>query len=593
MSILQLKKVSLIGLTQQKMQLLDELQELSLLHVVPLRKTQRNRDQQEEAANPELLKRSLQYLLSCPNKRRQVTREKNFNLNQVLQAVEHNRRERLALQEKRDFLEKRIEDLEPWGDFILPDPQELNHQKLWFYLLPNYRTRELEELTLPWMVVHRDNRHTYLVVLAEEEPEANRLPVPRTHTGDQPLSQLQEDLEETLVALEATEANREALTRWIYRLQLNIANTDNLALLQEVADQTLDYDEIFALQGWIAERNLEQLRHFCQEQGLVLLEEDASAEEIPPTLLDNPEQLQGGQEVVNFFQTPNYHSWDPSRVVFFSFVSFFAIIMSDVGYSLLLGAILLWKWKALGKTLTHRRLRTLGVALTGAGVLWGLLVGSYFGAPPPLPWLAHLKVLDLNDFDAMMTLSIVIGAAHLLLANLIMAWVRRHSLQSWASLGWALAVVAALTGWLQGFALGHWLALGLGLAAVLLFSAPGREWRWGNLISGLLALTNITKIFGDVLSYLRLFALGLASASLAITFNQLAADVVAAMPGLGLLLQMLILLVGHLLNFVLTVVSGVIHGLRLNLIEFYNWSLADEGYPFQPFAKQEVKPWTT
>ena len=111
--------------------------------------------------------------------------------------------------------------------------------------------------------------------------------------------------------------------------------------------------------------------------------------------------------------------------------------------------------------------------------------------------------------------------------------------------------------------------------------------------SWLKVMANVTKIFGDVLSYLRLFALGLASASLAITFNQLAADVGDALPGIGFLLHILILLAGHLLNFVLTVVSGVIHGLRLNLIEFYNWSLADEGYPFQPFSKQEVTPWIT
>ena len=193
----------------------------------------------------------------------------------------------------------------------------------------------------------------------------------------------------------------------------------------------------------------------------------------------------------------------------------------------------------------------------------------------------------------MMTLSICIGAGHLILGNLMMAWVRRKSSQSLSSVGWALSVCVALIGWIYGFSTAYWVIFGFGLVLVLLFSAPRSSLSLGTLVSGLLALTNVTKIFGDILSYLRLFALGLASASLAITFNQLAADVGAAMPGIGLLLQMLILLVGHLLNFVLTVVSGVIHGLRLNLIEFYNWSLADEGYPFQPFAKREVTPWIT
>ncbi|SFX76986.1 V-type ATP synthase subunit I [Marinospirillum alkaliphilum] len=594
MSILQLQKASLIGLTQNKLITLDALQQLGLLHIIPLTDSdKRPAAEADSEISPELLKRSLHYLLSCPVKRRQVTREHQLNLKQVLQEVDHNRSERIRLSEQRDFLQQRIRDLEPWGEFKLPDPDSLNHQKLWFYLVPNFRMKEVHRADLPWMAVHQDNRHTYVLVVSAEEPDANRMPVPRTHTGDIPLSQLREQLEETEIALEATEAGREALTRWIYLLQRNIANTEDAALLAEVADQTQDYDELFALQGWIAERDLKALQTFAEQQGLVLLLESPGKEELPPTLLDNPEKVGGGQEVVSFFQTPGYRSWDPSRVVFFSFVSFFAIIMSDAGYSLLLGAVLAWYWNSMAQSETGRRLRAMGAALTGAGVVWGVLVGSYFGASAPLPWLGSLKILDLNDFDSMMTLSISIGAAHLILGNLMMAWVRRQSSQSLSSVGWALAVLAALLGWIFDFTTLHWLAFALGLVLVLLFSAPRSSFSLGTLVSGLLALTNVTKIFGDILSYLRLFALGLASASLAITFNQLAADVAAALPGIGLLLQVLILLVGHLLNFVLTVVSGVIHGLRLNLIEFYNWSLADEGYPFQPFAKREVTPWIT
>jgi V/A-type H+/Na+-transporting ATPase subunit I len=108
-------------------------------------------------------------------------------------------------------------------------------------------------------------------------------------------------------------------------------------------------------------------------------------------------------------------------------------------------------------------------------------------------------------------------------------------------------------------------------------------------LDGLAALTNVTKLFGDVLSYLRLFALGLASASLALTFNDLARQVAEAHTGLGLFFSLLILLVGHLLNILLSLMSGVVHGLRLNFIEFYNWGLSEEGYPFRAFAKKGVK----
>ena len=92
--------------------------------------------------------------------------------------------------------------------------------------------------------------------------------------------------------------------------------------------------------------------------------------------------------------------------------------------------------------------------------------------------------------------------------------------------------------------------------------------------------------FGDVLSYLRLFALGLASASLAIAFNAMAADAREALPGAGLLAAIIILVIGHSLNLLLAVASGVIHGLRLNVIEFFNWGLPEEGPLFRPFKKK-------
>ena len=107
-------------------------------------------------------------------------------------------------------------------------------------------------------------------------------------------------------------------------------------------------------------------------------------------------------------------------------------------------------------------------------------------------------------------------------------------------------------------------------------------------MAGLMGFTGVSKAFGDVLSYLRLFALGLASASLALAFNGLARQVADAIPGVGLLLGLVVLVVGHSLNLLLAIVSGFVHGLRLNLIEFFNWSIKEEGRPFRAFLKREA-----
>jgi V/A-type H+-transporting ATPase subunit I len=315
--------------------------------------------------------------------------------------------------------------------------------------------------------------------------------------------------------------------------------------------------------------------------------------------LENPPPLAGGEDLVNFYQTPDYRGWDPSLIVFFSFSLFFAIILSDAGYAGIFLLVLAWKWRGLSHTSKGRRVRMLAAYTIGFSIIWGVLCGSYFGYDPGSEnILSRCKLFDLNDFDGMMQLTISIGVAHIALANLVKAWQRRHSSLALAPLGWIGLVTGGFCLWLgQKQQLLAYLTVGKGLlitGAVLLvlFSSERRIQRWSDwfwrLLDGCKSLISITQLFGDVLSYMRLFALGLASASLALTFNHLAEQVLRDLPGPGLLFSILILLLGHSLNLLLCILSGLVHGLRLNFIEFYNWSVSDEGYPFKAFSKKGV-----
>jgi V/A-type H+/Na+-transporting ATPase subunit I len=130
----------------------------------------------------------------------------------------------------------------------------------------------------------------------------------------------------------------------------------------------------------------------------------------------------------------------------------------------------------------------------------------------------------------------------------------------------------------------------LGGAGVMWYTKIDPVW-WKRLLGGFNSVPRLSGIFGDTLSYLRLFALGLAGASLSMIFNDLSAKIDAAVPGIGILLALLILAFGHVLNFVLSLMGAVIHGLRLNYIEFFNWSLSEEGYLFKAFARKEKVAW--
>ncbi|MEQ8765675.1 MAG: hypothetical protein RL885_17255 [Planctomycetota bacterium] len=592
MSIARLERVTLLGYCADKDEVLARLQDLGCLHVLPAH---------SEPAAPGPLpttsraKEALELLLTCPQKRKQRTDERHFDPERVERRVLDLKERLLALRDERDFLEKRISDVAVWGQFELPDLSDVAGQRLWFYVVPPHLMARFAETAATWTEVHRDNRHHYVVVLSETQPEG--LPVPRTRTGQMPLEELRVRFEEVELEIEDLEAERSALTRWCRLLARNVDRLDDRATLEHVSRQTLDREPVFALLAWIPASRLPELTRYAEEAGLAVESRAPLPEDDPPTQLENAPLVSAGEQLVTFYMTPGYFTWDPSAAIFFSFTVFFAMIVSDAGYALVMALILARLWWRMAKTDIGRRLRVLFAALTAATFVYGVLTGSTFGiAPAEGSWLARLQLLDLKDSRTMMGLAVVVGGLHLMLANGIEAWRLRSSARALAPAGWVVALIGGFLA--AGGAMDGRLVLevtGLGLLAaggtsVFLFAGAGE--RLGKrLLQGGLALTNVTKAFGDVLSYLRLFALGLATASLAAAFNEMGTQIRGKLPGVGLLLALLVWVIGHTLNFVLGLASGVIHGLRLNVIEFLDWSLHEEGKVFRPFRRKENLPW--
>lgn len=598
MAIVKLKKLTFCGLIENKAQVLDQLQTQGDLHLISLAASKRVKER-DGGKQSERVIEALRYLHSCPNKRHQAKQGKNFHVDHVVDDVLKLKGKTRELADRYDLLQKRIKELEPWGDFRLPEAGLLADQRLWFYIVPKRMMKQLTDCNHVWQTVYQNNLYCYVVVISETEPPEQAMPVARTHTGSQPLSILEEQHNELELSLEDLRAHRESLTRWIALLTLHFNDTLNLDDLKQAQTLTRDEAGVFALQGWLPEKHLDRYLRFAEAQGLAVLVEEPTTAETPPTLLANPPLLAGGEDLVNFYQTPHYQGWDPSLMVFFSFALFFAIITSDAGYAAVFAGFLAVKWRRLGRDIKGRRIRILAATTILLSIAWGMLCGSYFGyGPKPGGILEAVQLFELEDFDGMMRFSIAVGVVHIALANLIKAWQLRASSQALAPLGWIAMVSGGFCYWLaldSGSSLWRMtgrLGLGLGAMLLLLFSSSRKvnhwsDWFWRS-VNGIESLVNITKLFGDVLSYMRLFALGLAGASLALTFNNLAEQVLHSLPGPGLLFAILIFVLGHALNLLLCILSGLVHGLRLNFIEFYNWSVSDEGYPFKAFSKKGV-----
>ncbi|MBE9170735.1 V-type ATP synthase subunit I [Pleurocapsales cyanobacterium LEGE 06147] len=599
MSIVPLNKVTLFGLPKDKEAVLKGLQNLGCMHLIALQPP----PETAEFGSSERVEEAQQawrYLMDVPRRWHQVEDESQFDLDRVVKMILANKQKRREAEDRRLFLTNRLRELEPWGEFTLPTLDELAGYRLWFYRIPHPKIKQLQKLALPWQKVAEDQRFAYVVVIAKEEPSADALPVSRTHAGSVSPKELKRQLQQVELELDEIGAEHQALSRWLFLLAKNLARTEDENALQQASLQTAEQGGIFLVQGWLPKKNLKYLDFFAQQHRLAFLAKPPQPDENPPTLMDNPPTLRGGQDLVSFYETPGYRTWDPSPVLFFSFPIFFAMILSDAGYALILAILVAYYWRKMGKSTEGRHFRILAVVGVILAGIYGILVGSYFGIPlPEDSLLVRFKFLNLNDYNAMMRFSIAIGCLHLVLANAAIAY---HSVGFAArakSLGWIAVIFGGLLVFLSDggggstslFHGGIGLLVG-GMLAILFFSSdrPINSVKSVvlRLFDGVSSLVAISKLFGDVMSYLRLFALGLASASLALTFNQLAVQVEQAVPGLGLLLGILILLLGHGINLLLALVSGFVHGLRLNYIEFFNWSLPEEGYPFRAFAKKEL-----
>jgi V/A-type H+-transporting ATPase subunit I len=593
MSIVAVRKVTCYGPVEDKQALLEDLQALGVMHRIPLRSV----PDTEEGAGPSAeTRRAFRFLLQAPRRRRQVHDTRRFNAEAVEKRALEIEARLHQLRTERDDLLQHADALAPWGDFEFPDPAELGGLYFWFYMVPHYQLRELRNLGHPWAVVRRDSRVAYVVVLAQEEPTG--MPVARAHTGGRRLDELNTRLEEVEAEIEDLESERVGLTRWIDLFAASLSRLEDRADRRQAAEETLDDEHLFALRGWVPAEAVEQVREVAFQRRFAITVKPPDPSETPPTILENPPATAGGEDLVTFYMTPGYRLWDPSLAVLFSFAVFFALILADVGYALVFGGAVALFWGRMDRTDTGRRLRRVFALLAGTALVWGVAAGSYFGMSPPADSLAGtLHLVDPTRADVMMRVSILIGVAHIVLANLAECARRWPAQGALAPAGWALALVGGASLWLglEGESPATWqagaAAVGAGLLGVLLFAAPDASWPW-RLLRGGLGLARVTRAFGDVLSYLRLFALGLATASLAATFNDLAAGVADASPAFGMLGALLVLTVGHGLNFALAVMSGFVHGLRLNYIEFFNWGLPGEGLRFRPFAKREKQNWT-
>ena len=355
------------------------------------------------------------------------------------------------------------------------------------------------------------------------------------------------------------------------------------------------------VRGWIADDSSETLKEAARKNGWGLVLRDPDADEIPPTLIRPPKMF---RPVKALFEglgiAPAYSEADVSVPFMCYFSLFFAMLVGDGAYGAIFLAATLYGWKKTSGGNRSPLVRSWLVLMTvfsSATVLWGLFSNTWFGAQ--IPWCADwptVKWLADPSYSNMMLLCFTIGASHLILARLWNGVCRINDSTCVAEFGWAgiLLFMYFVTNSIVGIFSGipsvlYWM-FGVSLAMVFGFSVKPSELKTRGAELGMLPL-NIMSALGDIISYVRLFAVGLASVKVAENFNAMAVGLLDGADAIWTKVLMAvamvaILVLGHALNLVMAGLSILVHAVRLNTLEFSNHKgVSWAGYSFNPFRR--------
>ncbi len=381
-------------------------------------------------------------------------------------------------------------------------------------------------------------------------------------------------------------------------------------IYEKVSATVQDEAEIIYISGYIPNESNDDFKLFCKENNIGYLLTEPDENDNPPTKVKRKGFVKFIGPVFDMLNlVPGYNEPDISLWFELFLTLFFAMIVGDAGYGLLFLII------AIIMNVKSRKctsLNSLVYIFSGATIIWGALTGTWFGSEAILTKFSFLQffvIPEITNFpnvmgvdadyaqNMMMKFCFMIGTIHISLACLINIFrkIPQKDLSFVSDIGWLvdtcllyLLVLYLVIGETAPLAL---IAIGVGIGFVLVCcfgsQAPGVPFVKGLKASLGGFFTNFldtVSCFSNIMSYIRLFAVGMASLAIAQSFNDMAAPM---LQGLALPAGILIIVVGHLINIVMGLLSVVVHGVRLNVLEFSNqlgmeWS----GYNYDPFRKK-------
>ena len=521
---------------------------------------------------------------------------------QILDEVDELLNHKSSLQQQVLAYEKELAVLEPWGDFSPESIAKLRDSgyDIGFYISTEANFNEDWIEAYNAMVINRVASKVYFITFTKTNQEID-LDVERIKLPDRSYGQTQELILN----------NKEELLRQEETLH-NIARKDIPSLLaaRKELNGEIEFDQVvlntepaageklMLLQGWLPASEEDPIVAYLNSQSVYYDIKKPAPEDNVPIQLNNKGLFAWFEPICKLYMLPKYNELDLTPLFAPFFMLFFGLCLGDSGYGLfLLLGVTLYRLLAKNIGQTMKPILSLVQLLAASTFFCGMLTGTFFGANfydldwPFIQRMKHAIAMDNND---MFQLSLLLGVIQILFGMILKAV--NQAIQfgfkyAVGTIGWIILLVSVgLAAVLPAvFPMGgtaHLVILAIAGAMILFYNSPDKNifinfglglWDSYNMVTGLL---------GDILSYVRLFALGLSGGILASVFNSLAVGMSPDNVIAGPIVMVLIFVIGHSINIFMNVLGAMVHPMRLTFVEFFkNSGYEGGGKEYKPFSK--------
>ncbi len=497
-------------------------------------------------------------------------------------------------------IEKEITAMEPWGDFKTESLKRLRDAgyEVGFYICSDKVYDKEWETQYHAVVINHIGSKVYFITVTPVT-ETVSLDVESAKIADRSLSEIIQEKEK----LDAERAETENAMKVLAENSIS-----DLKAAQVRTSQLVDFDKVklsadslagnklMLLEGWAPAENAQQLNDFLKSSEVYYEISDPVPGDNVPIQLNNKGFFKLFEPIMKLYMLPKYNELDLTPFFAPFFMLFFGLCLGDTGYGLfiLLG---ISGYRLIAKSISPsmKPILTLVQLLGLSTAICGLLTGTCFGFnlyDINVPFIQKMKEVIMLDNQQMFNLSLILGAIQIIFGMTLKAV--NQAIQfgfkyAISTIGWLLVLVSTAVAFAAPgvMAMGgtlHLAILAVGGLMVYLFNSPGKN-IFLNIGLGLWDTYNMaTGLLGDILSYVRLFALGLSGGILAGVFNSLAVGMSPDNVIAGPIVMVLIFVIGHSINIFMNVLGAMVHPMRLTFVEFFkNSGYEGGGKEYKPF----------